>query len=133
MLSGSGDEVIVLNVPGHTRGSILCYYPKEKALFTGDFVYECGHGSNLLDWLPTSSVRDYLRSANHMLDWLQDHEIDQIYPGHFEIMNGKNRMKEILEQYINSKDNCCSQLTASCLQALTSVYFRSGCFRCCSC
>ncbi|CAF1517786.1 unnamed protein product, partial [Didymodactylos carnosus] len=75
---GAGDEVTVLHVPGHTRGSIVCYYPKEKSLFTGDFVYDCGHGGNLFDWLPTSSVQEYLRSANRMLDWLQEHDIDKI-------------------------------------------------------
>jgi glyoxylase-like metal-dependent hydrolase (beta-lactamase superfamily II) len=131
---GAGDEVIVLHVPGHTHGSIVCYYPKEKSLFTGDFVYDCGLGGDLLDWLPTSSVREYLRSANYMIDWLQEHDIDKIYPGHFRILNDKNRVRELLEQYINSKDDCCSShLTASCLQTLTSGFFKLGCFRCCPC
>lgn len=121
-----------MHVPGHTQGSIACYYPKGKALFTGDFVYECEHGATLFDWLPTSSARDYLRSANNMLDWLEDHEIDQIYPGHFQILNGKIRTREILQQYIDSRDNCYRRMTASCLKTLTTAYFHSGCFRCCS-
>ena len=130
---GADDELIVLHVPGHTSGSVACYYPKEKSLFTGDFVYDCGDGANLLDWLPTSSVQAYLNSANRMIDWLDEHDIDKIYPGHFRILNNKNRVKEILEQYINSKDDWCSKSTASCLQILTRSFFKFGCFRCCPC
>jgi glyoxylase-like metal-dependent hydrolase (beta-lactamase superfamily II) len=63
-------------VPGHTQGSIVCYYQKEKAVLTDDFIDECGHAVNLIDWLPTSSVRDYLRSSNRMLDWLQEADIE---------------------------------------------------------
>ncbi|CAF4969760.1 unnamed protein product, partial [Rotaria socialis] len=65
-----------IHVPGHTQGSIVCYYPKKKALFTGDLIYECGHGPILADWLPPSSARDYLRSSNRMLDWLQETDIE---------------------------------------------------------
>ena len=130
---GAGDEVIIKHVPGHTRGSIVCYYPKERSLFTGDFVYDCGHGGDLFDWLPTSSVRDYLRSANQMIDWLDENEINRIYPGHFRILNEKNRVRELLQQYVDSKDDCCSRLTVACLQTLTSGFFRAGCFRCCPC
>lgn len=111
----------------------MCYYPKKRSLFTGDFVYDCGHGENLLDWLPTSSVNDYLRSAHRMIDWLEDHDIEKIYPGHFRILNSKYQMKELLEQYIDSKDRCTSKLSAACLGTLTSGFFRAGCFRCCPC
>lgn len=132
-LVGDDEELIVMHVPGHTRGSVTCYYPKKRALFTGDFVYECGHGTNLLDWLPTSSVNEYLRSAHRMLDWLDLHEVDRIYPGHFRILHDKDRMTQLLEQYIEAKDNRTSKFAASCLGTLTSGFFRTGCFRCCPC
>ncbi|CAF3696571.1 unnamed protein product [Adineta steineri] len=128
---GANDELIVLHAPGHTQGSIVCYYPRTKSLFTGDFVYNCNHGSELLDWLPTSSVQEYLKSANYMLDFLQEHEIKNIYPGHFQILNDKNRVQELLQQYIDSKDDCCSIAKASCFQAVTKCFFRTDCFRCC--
>ncbi|UJR25886.1 hypothetical protein I4U23_007234 [Adineta vaga] len=130
---GGDDEIIVSHVPGHTRGSIVCYYPKIKALFSGDFVYDCGHGNALIDWLPTSSIQDYTRSANHMIDWLDEHEIDKIYPGHFQIFNNKKRAQDLLQQYVDSKDDCCSQTKGSCLQTMTKSFFKMGCFRCCSC
>ena len=95
--------------------------------------YIFGDGANLFDWLPTSSVQDYLRSANHMIDWLQEHDVDNIYPGHFRILNDKNRIRELLEQYIDSKDDCCSKSMSSCLQTLTSGFFKIGCFRCFPC
>ncbi|CAF0837728.1 unnamed protein product [Rotaria sordida] len=96
------DEIQIKHVPGHTPGSIVCYYPRKKALFTGDFVYECGSGTCLFDWAPTSSTKDYVQSAYQMIDWLNQHEIDNIYPGHYEIMNVK-RVQKLLEEYIQAK------------------------------
>ena len=75
---------------------------KKRALFTGDFVYECGHGSSLFDWTARASIPDYLKSAHYMIDWLNEHEIDKIYPGHYSIMNAKN-VQQLLKQYIDSK------------------------------
>jgi glyoxylase-like metal-dependent hydrolase (beta-lactamase superfamily II) len=45
----------------------MCYYPKKKALFSGDFIYECGHGSTLYDWTPRASIEDYLKSAKYIV------------------------------------------------------------------
>jgi glyoxylase-like metal-dependent hydrolase (beta-lactamase superfamily II) len=98
------DEIEIIHVPGHTCGSIVCYYSRKKALFTGDFVYDCKNGRNLFDHLPTSSIPDYLKSAHYMLDWLKQHEdLEKVYPGHYEIIN-RNRLQQLLEQYISSKE-----------------------------
>jgi glyoxylase-like metal-dependent hydrolase (beta-lactamase superfamily II) len=101
-LGADDDEIEIIHVPGHTPGSIVCYYPRKKALFTGDFVYECGNGGCLFDWAPTSSVNDYLTSANHMIDWLNTHQVDKVYPGHYSVMN-KERLQQLLTEYMNSK------------------------------
>ena len=129
---GGGDHLQVVHVPGHTKGSIALYYPNKAALFTGDFVYECGGGSNLLDWLPTSSVPEYVSSARRMLDWLSEHPVDVVYPGHFQTLSG-TRVRALLSEYLATKENCCSRGCASCLQATTWLYFLIGCFRCCPC
>jgi glyoxylase-like metal-dependent hydrolase (beta-lactamase superfamily II) len=98
----SDDEIEIIHVPGHTPGSIACYYPRKKALFTGDFVYECENGSCLYDWTPRSSINDYLKSANYMIDWLNKHHVENIYPGHHTVINGKTAEK-LLKEYIHSK------------------------------
>jgi glyoxylase-like metal-dependent hydrolase (beta-lactamase superfamily II) len=96
------DQIEIIHVPGHTPGSIVCYYPKKKALFSGDFAYECGNGSCLFDWTPRASVEDYLKSANYMIDWLNKHQIENIYPGHYNTMNTKS-VQKLLKEYIDSK------------------------------
>ena len=129
---GSGHHLEILHVPGHTKESIAVYYPQTGALFTGDFVYECGVGSGLLDWLPTSCVRDYIGSANNMLTWMSDHDVTDVYPGHFRISQPK-RIEQLLYEYVEAKDNGCSRASSSCLQGATWMYFLMGCFRCCPC
>jgi glyoxylase-like metal-dependent hydrolase (beta-lactamase superfamily II) len=42
----------IIHTPGHTRGSICIFYPKEKVLFSGDTLFSKSHGR--LD-LPTSA------------------------------------------------------------------------------
>ncbi|CAF0857946.1 unnamed protein product [Adineta ricciae] len=128
---GADDEIMVSHAPGHTPGSIVCYYPKTKSLFTGDLVYDCDHGDELIDWVPTSSVNDYLRSANRMIDWLEEHEIERVYPGHGRIFTNKKRAQDILREYIDSKDDCCSKARGSCMQTMVSGFLKMGCFRCC--
>ena len=97
------DQIEIIHVPGHTPGSIVCYYPRQKALFTGDFVYECGDGSCLFDHLPTSSINDYVKSAHNMIDWLQKHQdVEKFYPGHYHALDRK-RFEQLLTEYIDSK------------------------------
>jgi glyoxylase-like metal-dependent hydrolase (beta-lactamase superfamily II) len=96
------DHLEIIHVPGHTPGSIICYYQKKNALFTGDFIYECGHGSSLYDWTPRASIDDYLKSAQNIIDWLNQHQIDNIYPGHYHQMN-TNQVQKLLNEYIHSK------------------------------
>lgn len=97
------DQIEIIHVPGHTPGSIVCYYPRKKALFSGDFVYECGHGNQLFDWTPRASIPDYVKSAHFMIDWLNKHQIDNIYPGHYNKMTPKD-VEKLLTQYINAKE-----------------------------
>lgn len=129
---GGGEHLEVIHLPGHTEGSIAIYYPAKRELFTGDFLYECGVGAGLIDWLPTSSVQRYLQSAQRMLDWMQEKEITRVYPGHFGSISA-HRASQILYEYIDAKDSLGSRCCASTLQAVTWAYFLLGCFRCCPC
>ena len=101
-LDDGNDQLEIIHVPGHTPGSILCYYPKKKVLFTGDFIYQCEHGSTLYDWTPRASIEDYLRSAHYIIDWLEEHQIENLYAGHNAILDKKYAQK-LLKEYIDSK------------------------------
>ncbi|XP_013393928.1 metallo-beta-lactamase domain-containing protein 2 [Lingula anatina] len=129
---GQGDYLEVIHVPGHTKGSIMIFYPMRGELFSGDFVYDCGPGSGLFDWLPTSCVTDYVQSARDTIDWLMNTSLKGIYPGHFRPFKPQ-RMRTILQEYVEAKDQLGSKCCASCLQATTWAFFLLGCFRCCPC
>lgn len=129
---GGGQHLEVMHLPGHTRGSIALYYPETQEIFTGDVVYDCGDGGGLLDWLPNSCVRDYVRSANRLIDFMAQGTVSTVYPGHFHIMTPE-RTLELLAEYAETKDNPCSRGCMSCVQCVTWIYFLFGCFRCCPC
>lgn len=129
---GAGEYLQIIHNPGHTKGSISLWYPAKNSLFTGDFVYDCGNGAAFFDWLPTSSVRQYMRSAEEMLDFINAHDINHVYPGHFNTLNA-SKTKRLLEQYIDSKQGCATKGVTSCMQCTTWAFFLLGCFRCCPC
>lgn len=126
---GGGHTLLIMHLPGHTKGSISIYYKEKSAIFVGDLLYECGSGDHLIDWLPTSSVTQFLDSANKMVSWLGDHRNVTIYPGHFKILDS-GRAIELLKQYIKVKQGLCHKCCAGCLQCATFGYFLFGCFRC---
>ena len=73
------DELLVIPVPGHTRGSVALLY-RDKFLFTGDHLWwdedderlDMGRGVCWYSW------RDQLRS----LERLRDYRFEWVLPGH---------------------------------------------------
>ena len=126
------DRLEILHVPGHTEGSVAVYYPSRRALFSGDLVYECGHGSALIDWLPTSRVDRYSHSAEMVADWLSGRADVTVYPGHFSRLNA-GRAEHLLRQYVTGKRAACARGFTYCVQRVTTAFFLCGCFRCCPC
>lgn len=63
----------LIHTPGHTKGQIAVYVPREKVIFAGDTIFcECQ------TWLHTSDPESWLRS----LEFLQTLDVDFIVPGH---------------------------------------------------
>ena len=129
---GLDHDLQIIHTPGHSAGSICIYYRHARALFSGDFVYDCGEGASLLDWLPTSNCRDYKNSAMRMLQFLDSNEVERVYPGHFSTCS-TGRVRKLLEEYVQDRTGCWSVASTGCLQYLTSVFFFCGCFRVCPC
>ena len=75
---GSKTEIQIIEVPGHSPGSICVYLPNEKIIFTGDHV--------LRDISPNISkyvgIRDSLGSYLSSLEKLKELETDHVLPGH---------------------------------------------------
>jgi glyoxylase-like metal-dependent hydrolase (beta-lactamase superfamily II) len=69
-----GDEVIeLIHTPGHTRGQIAVYVPKQKVVFVGDTIFcECQ------TWFHSADPDAWLCSLN----FLNSLEVEYIVPGH---------------------------------------------------
>ena len=129
---GGGEKLEIMHLPGHSKGSIAVYNPRREELFSGDIVYECGSGNGLLDWLPTSHVGDYMNSATRLTDWLSQHPVPTLYPGHFGAMTSQ-RAVDILSEYMESRSGVCCSSCSTCMQCGTWVFILMNCFRCCPC
>ncbi|MFA6936338.1 MAG: MBL fold metallo-hydrolase [Bacilli bacterium] len=73
------NNVIVLNTPGHSKGSVCFWFKKEKALFSGDTLFSVDIGR--VD-LPGGSMKEMTESLK-LLKTLPDDLT--VYPGHEEI------------------------------------------------
>ena len=67
----------VIATPGHTNDSKTFYFPEEKVMFTGDFLFYNSIGR--MD-LPTGSQEDMQKSLENISNYPL---ITKIYPGHF--------------------------------------------------
>jgi glyoxylase-like metal-dependent hydrolase (beta-lactamase superfamily II) len=90
-----GDRrVTIMDLPGHTPGSIGLIDHEERALVSGDAVYD----GRLIDTLPESHVEAYLRT----MDLLRLLDVDVVYPGHGWPFD-RARLREIAETYLREK------------------------------
>jgi glyoxylase-like metal-dependent hydrolase (beta-lactamase superfamily II) len=96
-----GDEIdlgdrrfSIIDLPGHTPGSIGLVDHEERALVSGDAVYDGG----LIDALPESDVETYLGTMEGLLRL----DVDVVYPGHGWPFD-RARLREIAESYLRQK------------------------------
>lgn len=85
----------IIDLPGHTPGSIGLIDHEERALLSGDAIYEGG----LVDTLPESDVEAYLGT----MDRLRRLDVDVVYPGHGEPF-ARARLRELAEEYLRDHD-----------------------------
>jgi hydroxyacylglutathione hydrolase len=89
-----GDEILgfgVLHTPGHTRGSICLFDPKDKILVSGDTIFSDGVGRTDL---PGGDEGD----LNKSIEKLSKLEIETILPGHGEpvLKSGSKAINNII-------------------------------------
>jgi glyoxylase-like metal-dependent hydrolase (beta-lactamase superfamily II) len=96
-----GDEIelgdrrlTVVELPGHTPGSVGLIDHDERALLSGDAVYEGG----LIDTLPESDVTAYLSTMAR----LRALDVDVVYPGHGGPF-GRERLRGLAEEYLRER------------------------------
>jgi glyoxylase-like metal-dependent hydrolase (beta-lactamase superfamily II) len=96
-----GDEIdlgdrrlSIVDLPGHTPGSIGLIDHEERALISGDAVYDGG----LIDTLPESDVAAYLGT----MEVLRRLDVDVVYPGHGWPFD-RRRLRELAEEYLRER------------------------------
>lgn len=72
-------QIQVLHTPGHTKGSVCYYFPKEKILISGDTLFRESVGRT--DF-PTGNAATLKQSIEEKLFCLEDDV--RVYPGHDE-------------------------------------------------
>ena len=68
-------EFKLIETPGHTKGSVCIYMPKEKILFSGDTLFHGGIGRTDLP----GSIPEKMKES---LEKLNDLDIEILCPGH---------------------------------------------------
>lgn len=79
------DSFLIHEVPGHSPGSICIYWPKEKALFSGDVIFYLGVGRT--DF-PGGDAKTLLKG----IESLSLLDIEILLPGHGEVIVGKEKV-----------------------------------------
>lgn len=86
-LSVHGLDFEVYHTPGHSPGSISLYWPKKKALFSGDLIFKEGVGRTDLP----GGDGEVLKNSILMLSKLK---LEWLLPGHGEIVEGKKNIED---------------------------------------
>ena len=86
-LTVKGVELEVIRSPGHSRGSVTLYWPKEKALFSGDVLFRDGLGRTDLPGGNGATLKESIRG-------LEPLDAEWLLPGHGDIVSGSAQVKE---------------------------------------
>ena len=82
-----GEETFeILHIPGHSPGSIGLYWPARKALFSGDVIFSQNVGRTDFPGGSGALLKKSISS-------LAELDIDTLFPGHMEIVDGPERVK----------------------------------------
>ena len=84
----------VVDLPGHTPGSIGLWDERDEALYSGDAIYD----GELIDTLAESSVDDYLPTMRR----LRRLPVEIVYPGHDEPFS-RERLRLLADGYLRRR------------------------------
>ncbi len=89
---GAADEIKVIHTPGHSPGCVCFYLPSEKALISGDTVFESSIGRADL---PGGDMQILGQSVGK-LSRLED--VEMLLPGHMGYVSGAAAVKSNFDQ-----------------------------------
>ncbi|WP_373499267.1 MBL fold metallo-hydrolase [Desulfococcus sp.] len=89
--SWGGHAFEVFHTPGHTPGSVSLYWPREKALFTGDLVFKEGLGRTDLPGGDGGLLKAGIRRLATL-------DVEWLLPGHGEVISGADAVRKNFEE-----------------------------------
>jgi glyoxylase-like metal-dependent hydrolase (beta-lactamase superfamily II) len=82
-----GEETFeIILIPGHSPGSIGLYWPKRKALFDGDVIFDQNVGRTDFPGGNGAQLKESIRN-------LARRDIEFLFPGHMGIVDGAENVK----------------------------------------
>jgi hydroxyacylglutathione hydrolase len=81
-----GEEFEVILTPGHSPGSLCLYWPREKALFSGDLIFSRNVGR-------TDFPGGDGRLLKESIERISELDIEYLLPGHMEMVAGGDEVK----------------------------------------
>ena len=81
-----GLELKVFHTPGHSPGSLSIYWPKQKALFSGDLIFKNGIGRTDFPGGDSALLKKSIQR-------LKELEIEILLSGHGEIISGAREVR----------------------------------------
>ena len=81
------DTIRVLHTPGHSPGSLCFYFPGEKALLTGDTVFDSSIGRSDLPG------GDFAALGRSIASLSQLDEVELLLPGHMGPVSGAESIR----------------------------------------
>jgi len=83
-----GDQKFkVILAPGHSPGSIGLYWPAQKALFSGDVIFEQNIGRTDFPGGNGALLKKSIISFSEL-------ELELLFPGHMGIVNGRDKVQD---------------------------------------
>ncbi|MBM4333445.1 MAG: MBL fold metallo-hydrolase [Deltaproteobacteria bacterium] len=89
-----------VETPGHTRGHMCLYEPKEKIFFSGDHILESITPNISLWTADDDPLQEYLKS----LDKINDYDIELVLPGHRRPFDRHRRRIAELKQHHEARN-----------------------------
>jgi len=78
-------DFVIIHCPGHSPGSVSVYWPKRKALFTGDLIFKDGIGRTDLPQGNGKQLKDSIERISGL-------DAEVLMPGHGEAIAGKENV-----------------------------------------
>ena len=86
-LALDGLELDIFHTPGHSPGSVVLYWPLQKALFTGDLIFKEGVGRTDLPGGDGSKLKESIKG-------LKDLDVEWLLSGHGDLISGAEKVKK---------------------------------------